>query len=92
MFWLIEVIGTVIGAGFVAAAAPTLVMARKQTEGAATTAIVRMVIVPATMVLLGEWNWYLPRWLEWLPRMDLPEESAAQPVMHPAAAPVSAGD
>ena len=54
--------------------------------------IVRMVIVPATMVLLGEWNWYLPRWLEWLPRMDLPEESAAQPVMHPAAAPVSAGD
>ncbi|MEI6725276.1 MAG: MMPL family transporter, partial [Actinomycetes bacterium] len=54
--------------------------------------IVRMVIVPATMVLLGEWNWYLPRWLEWLPRMDLPEESAAQPVMHPAAAPVSTGD
>jgi uncharacterized membrane protein YdfJ with MMPL/SSD domain len=39
--------------------------------------IVRMVIVPATMVLLGEWNWYLPRWLEWLPRMDLPEEGEA---------------
>jgi len=36
--------------------------------------IVRMVIVPATMVLLGEWNWYLPRWLQWLPRADLPEE------------------
>ena len=55
--------------------------------------IVRMVIVPATMVLLGEWNWYLPRWLEWLPRMDLPEENAAEPAMHPAAAaPVSAGD
>ena len=45
--------------------------------------IVRMVIVPATMVLLGEWNWYLPRWLEWLPRMDLPEESAAEPAMRP---------
>ncbi len=38
------------------------------------TTIVRLVIVPATMVLLGEWNWYLPRWLRWLPRMDLPEE------------------
>lgn len=45
--------------------------------------IVRMVIVPATMVLLGEWNWYLPGWLQWLPRIDLPEErmtaGAAQP-------------
>ncbi|MCX6372822.1 MAG: MMPL family transporter, partial [Actinobacteria bacterium] len=41
--------------------------------------IVRMVIVPATMVLLGEWNWYLPSWLQWLPLIDLPEgdESAS---------------
>jgi putative drug exporter of the RND superfamily len=22
------------------------------------------------MRLLGEWNWYLPRWLEWLPRLE----------------------
>lgn len=29
--------------------------------------IVRMVLVPATMRLLGDRNWYLPRWLEWLP-------------------------
>ena len=29
--------------------------------------IVRSVLVPASMKLLGEWNWYLPRWLEWLP-------------------------
>jgi putative drug exporter of the RND superfamily len=21
------------------------------------------------MRLLGQWNWYLPRWLEWLPRV-----------------------
>jgi hypothetical protein len=21
------------------------------------------------MKMLGEWNWYLPRWLEWLPRI-----------------------
>ena len=35
--------------------------------------VVRLVVVPATMVLLGEWNWYLPRWLHWLPRVDVPE-------------------
>jgi uncharacterized membrane protein YdfJ with MMPL/SSD domain len=29
--------------------------------------IVRSVLVPASMKLLGDWNWYLPRWLEWLP-------------------------
>jgi uncharacterized membrane protein YdfJ with MMPL/SSD domain/pimeloyl-ACP methyl ester carboxylesterase len=29
--------------------------------------IVRAVLLPATMKLLGERNWYLPRWLEWLP-------------------------
>src|SRR5206468_2232892 len=30
--------------------------------------IVRAVLLPATMKLLGDWNWYLPRWLERLPR------------------------
>jgi uncharacterized membrane protein YdfJ with MMPL/SSD domain len=30
--------------------------------------IVRAVLLPASMALLGRWNWYLPRWLEWLPR------------------------
>jgi uncharacterized membrane protein YdfJ with MMPL/SSD domain len=30
--------------------------------------IIRGVLLPATMALLGEWNWYLPRWLRWLPR------------------------
>ena len=29
--------------------------------------IIRTVIVPATMTLLGRWNWYLPSWLSWLP-------------------------
>ena len=32
--------------------------------------IVRGVLLPAVMKLLGEWNWYLPRWLEWLPRLE----------------------
>ncbi len=30
--------------------------------------IVRAVLLPATMKLLGDWNWYLPRGLAWLPR------------------------
>ena len=30
--------------------------------------LVRGVLLPATMKLLGERNWYLPSWLEWLPR------------------------
>ncbi|HKD34065.1 MAG TPA: MMPL family transporter [Gaiellaceae bacterium] len=29
--------------------------------------IVRGVLLPASMKLLGDWNWYLPDWLEWLP-------------------------
>jgi RND superfamily putative drug exporter len=29
--------------------------------------IIRSVIVPATMKILGRWNWYLPSWLTWLP-------------------------
>jgi RND superfamily putative drug exporter len=32
--------------------------------------IVRAVLLPATMKLLGDWNWYLPSWLEWLPRLQ----------------------
>ncbi|MHB8532657.1 MAG: MMPL family transporter [Solirubrobacteraceae bacterium] len=29
--------------------------------------VIRAILLPATMKLLGRWNWYLPRWLEWLP-------------------------
>ena len=32
--------------------------------------IVRAVLLPATMKLLGDWNWYLPSWLTWLPRLE----------------------
>jgi RND superfamily putative drug exporter len=31
--------------------------------------VIRGVLLPAVMKLLGERNWYLPRWLEWLPRV-----------------------
>jgi putative drug exporter of the RND superfamily len=36
--------------------------------------IVRAVLLPASMKLLGDWNWYLPGWLQWLPRFDLGED------------------
>jgi anti-anti-sigma factor len=38
--------------------------------------IVRAVLLPATMKLLGDWNWYLPSWLQWLP------EVAPEPTFH----------
>ena len=45
--------------------------------------IVRAVLLPATMKLLGDWNWYLPSWLEWLPKIgheeQVPEAPAATP-------------
>ena len=33
--------------------------------------IIRSVVLPSAMKLLGEWNWYLPRRLEWLPRLQV---------------------
>jgi hypothetical protein len=43
--------------------------------------VVRAVLLPATMKLLGDWNWYLPRWLDWLPHFwrEAPAEPPAQP-------------
>jgi len=38
--------------------------------------IVRGVLLPASMKLLGEWNWYLPSWLQWLPDLGLSEADA----------------
>ena len=39
--------------------------------------IIRGVMLPAAMKLLGDWNWYLPSWLEWLPRIGGEGEAAA---------------
>jgi uncharacterized membrane protein YdfJ with MMPL/SSD domain len=41
--------------------------------------IIRGVLLPASMKLLGDRNWYLPRWLEWLPQVG-PEGAAAPPI------------
>jgi uncharacterized membrane protein YdfJ with MMPL/SSD domain len=49
--------------------------------------IVRAVLLPATMKLLGDWNWYLPRWLEWLPRLDHGTEVTKEKAPEAAPAP-----
>ncbi|MDQ3380786.1 MAG: MMPL family transporter [Actinomycetota bacterium] len=36
--------------------------------------IIRSVLLPSAMHLLGRWNWYLPSWLEWLPRLQVEGE------------------
>ena len=38
--------------------------------------IVRAILLPATMKLLGDWNWYLPKWLEWIPQFSHDEKAA----------------
>jgi RND superfamily putative drug exporter len=48
--------------------------------------VVRAVLLPATMKLLGDWNWYLPSWLEWLPKVS-PETRAPGAEEHPEAPP-----
>ena len=40
--------------------------------------VVRIMMVPAAMKLLGKWNWYLPRWLEWLPRVRFEPQGSTQ--------------
>jgi uncharacterized membrane protein YdfJ with MMPL/SSD domain len=42
--------------------------------------IIRAVLLPATMKLLGDKNWYLPRWLEWLPSLEHDETPKAPSV------------
>jgi len=32
--------------------------------------VIRVLMVPAAMRLLGRWNWWLPRWLRWLPHVE----------------------
>src|SRR4029079_12865219 len=42
--------------------------------------LIRSVLLPATMTLLGDWNWWLPRWLGWLPRVTIEAEASAAEV------------
>ena len=52
--------------------------------------VIRMVLVPASMELLGDWNWYFPRWLEWLPRINIEGTPVTAPAP-PAAGTGAAG-
>jgi len=46
--------------------------------------IIRSVLLPAAMSLLGGWNWYLPSWLEWLPRIQIEAERREDPAPLPS--------
>ena len=41
--------------------------------------LIRSVVLPSAMKLLDRWNWYLPRWLEWLPRLQVESAPSAPP-------------
>jgi RND superfamily putative drug exporter len=40
--------------------------------------LVRSVLLPSVMALLGDRSWYLPRWLEWLPHVEVEGHAAPQ--------------
>jgi RND superfamily putative drug exporter len=56
--------------------------------------LVRGVLLPSAMKLLGKWNWYLPSWLEWLPKgpaiEGAPEPPAREPLVRPDPRPAEA--
>jgi uncharacterized membrane protein YdfJ with MMPL/SSD domain len=49
--------------------------------------IIRAILLPASMKLLGDWNWYLPKWLDWLPRIGH-EPDSIPPVQRESVPPV----
>jgi putative drug exporter of the RND superfamily len=46
--------------------------------------IIRSVLLPAAMGLLGRWNWYLPSWLEWLPHIQIEAAERGEHVALPS--------
>ena len=84
----------VVFAGF---AAGQLVMFQQMGFGVGVALLVdatliRMVVVPAAMAVLGKWNWYLPSWLNWLPELHVEgdPEATGLPEGVPASVPMSA--
>jgi uncharacterized membrane protein YdfJ with MMPL/SSD domain len=49
--------------------------------------LIRGVLLPAAMKLLGEWNWYLPSWLEWMPNFHVEAAGAASDETKPPEGP-----
>jgi RND superfamily putative drug exporter len=52
--------------------------------------VVRMILVPATMELLGDRNWWFPKWLNWVPRINVEGKPLERPSLQPE--PVGVGD
>ncbi|MGE5229285.1 MAG: MMPL family transporter [Deltaproteobacteria bacterium] len=83
-------------AGF---AAGDLVMFQQMGFGLAVAVLldatlIRTILVPSAMKLLGRWNWYLPSWLEWLPHLSIegaPAAPSATPAPSGPGAPVGPG-
>ena len=50
--------------------------------------LIRSVLLPASMTLLGDWNWWMPRFLDWIPRVTI-EGDPDEPVDSPAPAPAT---
>jgi RND superfamily putative drug exporter len=74
----------IIVAVFAGFAAGQLIMFQQMGFGVAIAllidaTIIRSVLLPAVMHLLGRWNWYLPHWLNWLPQLQV-----EQPTLQPA--------
>ncbi|MCB1038750.1 MAG: MMPL family transporter, partial [Acidimicrobiales bacterium] len=74
--------------GFVASDDPVVKMmgVGLATAVAVDATIVRMVLVPSTMALVGDANWWLPRWLDRiLPHLDMESDPDQQPLELPLA-------
>ena len=74
----------IIVAVFAGFAAGDLVMFQQMGFGIAVAllldaTVIRSVVLPSMMQLLGKWNWYLPRWLEWLPHIEVERVEAHDP-------------
>jgi RND superfamily putative drug exporter len=50
--------------------------------------VVRMMLVPAVMEILGDANWWFPKWLGWLPRLDIDGPATTVGSPEPAASPL----
>jgi uncharacterized membrane protein YdfJ with MMPL/SSD domain len=73
----------IIVAVFTGFAAGELIMFQQMGFGVAAAllidaTIIRAIVLPSAMKLLGDWNWYLPRWLHWLPRLQVEREPREQ--------------
>jgi RND superfamily putative drug exporter len=77
----------IIVAVFLGFATGDLVMFQQMGFGVAVAllidaTIIRSVLLPAAMTLLGDLNWYLPTWLQWIPRIEIEDKhrATAQPL------------